>query len=382
MRFVSAVIPLILLAPQVWPQQIRSAGDTPAWKRTLPKANTVLALPGMAARGGVVYVAYRSFDLLRFSDQLQVLAVDLSSGKELQHTTISVPRVHGARASEGFYLSDDGQTLAYVELHDPGLILLLATKDLKEMRRSTVLPFEAKDRRRLFAGFDENGQLSFASTRVDELRFVRMSPVDLKVSTDQTAPGITQQMPEQVVWLPAIKRTWTNTVSTRGDQWREYTESGAATGEQTEYRRTISNGAVVLGTGQLLMFSGNMIAKGTVLSYNNHRTGELNLDCVPRPYGVSGVPGYAGAICTTQRDVLPEAGGDKIVTSEFLLLKTDGPTVAWRHRMNFLAVADGNEADSGFQRGNPLLYRVGSKLLILAPTKKPELAVYEVALPQ
>lgn len=284
--------------------------------------------------------------------------------------------------AEGFFLSADGQTLVYVELHDPGLILLLTTKNLTETRRSTALPFEVQDHRRLFAGFDENGQLSFASTRANELRFVRMSPSDPKVATDQRATGVTQQMPEQIVWLPAIKHTWTNTVSTRGDQWREYMESGVATGEQTEYRRTISNGAVALGAGRLLMFSGNMIAKGTVLSYNDHRTGELNLDCVPRPYGVSSDPAYAGAICTTQRDILPEAGGDKIVTSEFVLLKADGPTVAWRHRMDFLVVADGNGPDDGFQRGNPLLYRTGSKLWIVAPSKASVLKIYEIDAPQ
>jgi hypothetical protein len=106
------------------------------------------------------------------------------------------------------------------------------------------------------------------------------------------------------------------------------------------------------------------------------------LQCAPHPYGTSTDPAYAGAICTTQRDILPEAGGDKIMTSEFLLLKTDGPTVVWRHPMNFLTVADGNEMDTGIQAGNPLLYRAGSKLLIVAPTKSPELAVYEVPLTQ
>jgi hypothetical protein len=50
--------------------------------------------------------------------------------------------------------------------------------------------------------------------------------------------------------------------------------------------------------------------------------------------------------------------------------------------MDFLDVADGNEPDTGVQRGEPLLYRAGSKLLILAPTKKPELAVYEIDAPQ
>lgn len=97
----------------------------------LRNANSTLALPAMVAKDGVLYVAYRSFDLFRFSNQLQVLAYDLDSHKELRHVTISVPKVHGERASDGLALSKDGQTLAYVEAHEPYLVLLLSTKDLR-----------------------------------------------------------------------------------------------------------------------------------------------------------------------------------------------------------------------------------------------------------
>jgi hypothetical protein len=44
----------------------------------LAKANSALALPSMAEHDGVVYVVYRSFDLLRFSNKLQVIAYDLT----------------------------------------------------------------------------------------------------------------------------------------------------------------------------------------------------------------------------------------------------------------------------------------------------------------
>lgn len=54
--------------------------------------------------------------------------------------------------------------------------------------------------------------------------------------------------------------------------------------------------------------------------------------------------------------------------------------VVWRHPMDFLAVADSNEPDTGVQWGAPLLYLAGSKLLIVAPTKHSELAAYELAL--
>ena len=128
----------------------------------LAKANSALSLPSLAEHDGVLYAAYRSFDLLRFSNRLEVVAYDLNTHRELQHVAVPVPKVHGARASEGLYLSDDGQMLAYAELHEPGLILLLNAKTLGEIRRSDALPFTSQDHQRMFAGFDQ-GQLCMAS---------------------------------------------------------------------------------------------------------------------------------------------------------------------------------------------------------------------------
>lgn len=67
-------------------------------KSTIPlgKANSSLAVPEMTERDGVLYVAYRTFDIFRRSDQLRVLAYDLSSHKELRHAMFSVPKVQGA----------------------------------------------------------------------------------------------------------------------------------------------------------------------------------------------------------------------------------------------------------------------------------------------
>jgi hypothetical protein len=171
---------------------------------------------------------------------------------------------------------------------------------------------------------------------------------------------------------------WICAGSTRGVQWQEYSEDGRPTGQASGYRREISNGAVALGEGKLLAFYGNMVAAGSVVSYSGRDAQALKLACLPRPYAYSNDPDYAGAICTTSPDREPEHGGDKILTSEFLLLKTDGPTVAWRHQMDFLTVANGNGPDDGFQRGAPLLYRAGSKLWIVAPSKSPALSVYEI----
>jgi hypothetical protein len=355
----------------------------------LERANSALALPSMAARDGVLYAAYRSFDLLRFSNKLEVAAYDLNTHKELQHVTISVPKVHGARASEGLFLSEDGQTLAYAELHDPGLILLLAAKNLAEIRRADVLPFKPQDHHRMFAGFDHD-QLCMASNFYEfgkpdtaGLHFIRLGMGDLKPVSDTRAIGVSPEASQAIIWLPSTRRTWVNPpTSLASDIWTEYTESGQKTGNVLTHRQGVSNGAVALGDGKLVAFYGNMIAKGAVVSYADHHEEELELPCAAHLYGRGGDPAYVGGLCTTEKDVLPEAWGNKVLSPQFMLIKADGPKIIWHHDMDFLDVADGNEPDTGVQNGAPLLYRIGSKLLILAPTKKPELAVYEIDAPQ
>lgn len=353
----------------------------------LAKADSALALPSLAVHDGVVYAAYRSFDLLRFSNKLEVVAYDLNAHKELQHVTISVPKVHGARASEGLFLSEDGQTLAYAELHEPGLILLLAAKNLAEIRRSTVLPFTPQDHQRMFAGFDGNqlclgsNYFQYGKPEVDGLRFIRLDASDFKTTSDTKVAGVTQDTSTPIVWQPLAKTTWVNR-PTEGDLWEQYTESGEKTGQMLKPQKGLSNGAVALGDGRLVAFFGNMIAKGSVVSYADHQQEELELPCAAHLYGRGSDPAYVGGLCTTEKDVLPEAPGKKILSSQFILIKTDGPKIAWHHDMDFLDVADGNERDTGVQNGAPLLYRADSELLVVAPTKKPELAVYEVALPE
>lgn len=369
----SYLLSLLLLSSSCWGQG--------SYTLPLAKANTALSLPSMTAGGGVLYEAHRSFDMLRFSNQLQVSAFDLSTHKELRHTVVNVPRVHGARAAEGFYLSPDGQTLVYAELHEPNLLLLLSAKDLSEVRRTDALPFTSSDRYRLFGGFDEAGLLSFTSARSGKLRFVRINISDFKIASEVTGPK--QLNAETTVWSPKSRTTWVQLPVPYG-AWQEYREDGTPTEARLDFHfmHGADNGARVLGTGKLLAFYGDFSAQGAVAVYSDGHTAELELTCVPLGYSSGDVPGYAGAICTTRPDREPENGGEKILSSEFLLLKTDGPTIAWRHPMDFVGVADSNEGDTGFQRGNPLLYRDGSKLLIVAPSKAPALTVYEIDAPQ
>lgn len=145
---------------------------------SLPKAQPELAVPTIVARNGIVYAAYRSFDLLRGSEQLQVVAYETASHKELKHTTLNVPKVRGTRASEKLALSADGNMLAYVETGAPSILLLISTKDLSEIRRLAGLPYQEKPDRyeagpSHFDGFDAENNLCFqSSTRINP-RFVR-----------------------------------------------------------------------------------------------------------------------------------------------------------------------------------------------------------------
>jgi hypothetical protein len=365
------LLALLLLTTSCWGQDL--------YTLPLAKANTALSLPVMTAGGGALYEAHRSFDLLRFSNQLQVSAFDLATHKELRHTVVNVPRVHGARAADGFFLSADGQTLVYAEIYEPKVMLVLSAKDLSEIRRTDALPFTTADRHRLFAGFDERGLLSFASERSDMLRFVRINPSDFKIASEVTGPK--QFNAEPIVWWPKSQTTW---VQLPSGAWQEYHEDGSRSEAKLDFHfmHGADNGAMVLGVSKLLAFYGNFSDQGAVAVYSKEHTGELELKCVPHRYSSGHVPEYAGAICTTSPDREPENGGNKILSSEFLLLKADGPTIAWRHSMDFLSVADSNDTDTGRQWGNPLLYRTGSKLLIVAPSKSPALTVYEVALPK
>jgi len=373
MRWASVVA---LLASSLCSGQGQSEYQIP-----LQKLNSSFALPTMAACDGVLYVAYRSFNWLRFSSELQVLACDLASRKQLRHVTLSIPKVHGARAAEGLFLSKDGSTLAYVELYDPQLVLLLSAKDLSEVRRSTALPFTSADQRWTFEGFEDDDLLLFASGKADGLRLIRVNASSLNVFGDARISVPHDDVFGQMIWAPAVRRVWICAGSTRGVQWQEYSEDGHATGPASGYRREINNGAVALGEGKLLAFYGNMVDAGTAVRYNDHHAQELHLPCLPRPYGESNDPDYAGAICTTSPDREPEHGGDKILSSEFLLLKTSGPEVVWSRKMAGLGVANGTGPDDGFQGGDPLIYRSGANLWIVAPTRSRGLAVDELPLP-
>jgi hypothetical protein len=325
----------------------------------------------MTGQDGVVYVAYRSFDRLRQSDQLRVLAFDLNLHKVLKHGTISVPKVHGSRASNGLALSHDGTVLAYVELHEPSLVLLVSANDLSEVRRSNSLPFTSRDYRRQFAGFDGEDHLSFSSINRDKPRFVHISAMDFKPLSDTRASAITKTVFNYVTWNPVAGLFW---LPDGAGNVLQFNEEGHPTGEELKTDvHQLDQGAIALGQGGVTAFY-SMVSRGAVASYADHKSRVLELPCSPRPYGVSNDRAYVGAICITQPDRLPEAGGLRVLTSEFLLIRTDGPQIVWRHTMSALGAGDNDY----FEWASAVIENGGKNITVVVPTKSPELAVYHV----
>jgi hypothetical protein len=249
--------------------------------------------------------------------------------------------------------------------------LVLSTKNLSEVRRSSSVPFTAKDYQRQFAGFDGDGRLSFASINGDKPRFVRVSSSDFKIVSEVRATEIERTAFQYVTWNPVAERFW---VPKGGGEVLQFTESGQATGEVVKPEmHELDQGAISLGETGVVAFYGQ-ISKGAVASYIDQKTQALELPCAPRPYGVSNDHEYVGAICITQPDRLPEAGGMRVMTSEFLLIRVNGPRIDWRQNMNELGAGDNEQ----FEWASPVIEHGEDRVWVVAPTQKPELAVYEV----
>ena len=115
--------------------------------------------------------------------------------------------------------------------------------------------------------------------------------------------------------------------------------------------------------------------------YHDHKAHVLKLPCTLFQYGIGDDPEYAGALCLVTRE--QTGGWDKTESSEFLLLRTDTPSVIWREKT--ISLVDISETDKDehwyYQKGNPVIYRLGNKIYVVAPSKTPELKVYVVPAP-
>ena len=345
------------------------------YKISLVKAQPELSVPTIVAQNGVVYAAYRSFDLLHRSEQLQVAAYDLVSHKQLRHATISVPKVHGTRASEALALSNDGEMLAYVETGAPSLVLLISAKDLSEKRRLGTLPYQEKHDRyeagpSHFYGFDSENNLCFQSSTSTVPRFVRASSSDLRVVSDTEASFLGRKIWTIMNWNTRTKRFWLES-----DE-KQYQEDGKPSGEElSTLIPELNKGAYSLSKGGLLGFYA-MVSRGAVVRYEAHRNQMLELPCSPSPYGISSNGEYAGVVCITQPGGLPEAGGDRVLTSEFLLIKSSGPTIIWREELARLGAGD----QDYYRWSSSSIEADAEKTWVVTPMKSPELAVYEIAI--
>jgi hypothetical protein len=328
-----------------------------------------------------LYVAYRRWDWLGSSKELQVAAYDLSTGKELRRAAMNVPQVHGRRVAEGLYLSEDGEMLAYAEAHKPYLVLLISTKDLSELRRSTTLPLTdaARAPNRIiddvFGGVDSRGLLSFAFNEKEGLRFLRVDPSNLKVVSNVTAERLRQEQSQPIVWSPSAGRTWI--YGWLPNAWKEFTEDGQPVDESFDRVSEEPYGAIALGKEKLMAFSGRF--KGLITVYTDDRPSNLRLPCGPQGYGVSDNPEYVGGLCIKGR--IGPHGRETVLSSEFLLIRTDPLAVLWRQRMELIGLNEWGEQHHTFgQAGTPLIHPSRHEVWIVAPEKSPELSVYRVPL--
>ena len=182
--------------------------------------------------------------------------------------------------------------------------------------------------------------------------------------------------------VSGTKRVWVGS----GEGWREFSEDGRLTGQDFWVSKPPkgpeeSYGAVALGKGRLLAFFGGW-DQGTAISYDDHQMNDLNLPCAPLQFGISNDPEYAGADCFVSHPTRQELWKES--SSEFVLLKTDGPSVIWRQKdISLIDIAEtGKQGHEYYQKGNPLIYRDGKKIYVVAVSKAPELKVYVVPLPE
>ena len=117
---------------------------------------------------------------------------------------------------------------------------------------------------------------------------------------------------------------------------------------------------------------------GTAIIYHDHQQNDLNLPCAPLQFGISNDPEYAGAYCFVSRATRRELW--KETSSEFLLLNTSVPSVIWREKdINLIDIAETDRhGHEYYQKGNPLIYRFGKRIYVVAVSKAPELKVYVV----
>lgn len=195
-------------------------------------------------------------------------------------------------------------------------------------------------------------------------------------SSSVVASHLKQKVFSYMAWNPKTHRFWLPAQDIVGS--REYTEQGDPTGEVLQLQgRQLEQGGIALGQSEAVAFFGQL-AKGTVVSRRNHQDHQIQLPCVPSPVGTNTDSEYVGAICVTHPDTLPESGGDRVSSSELLIIKAEEPTIVWRQKLFLPALTSGTQ----LQQGVPVTVRRNEKMWIVIPGKSSDVPVHEVTLPK
>jgi hypothetical protein len=319
----------------------------------------------MTISDGKLFVAYRTAKRFSKNETLEIASYDLNSYSRVAHATITVPNAPRERAADGLYVVD--HRIYYAELHSPAILLSLSEQDLSELGRLEALPFSPADRELKFVGSDVDSNLAFSAITPDRpgwtaVRLLRIGSKDLRLISNKVVSGPGTRGIQGVLWNARIGRLWVN----HAPPWAEYTEDGTPTKRELNDVHYASRGAQLIDTGDILGFYGNR-EQGVIVRYENGLTARLPFDCSPIPWGMSESGTDVGVMCSRVSTKRIEDGGNKIISSEFVLVGTAVPAIVWRHALPFLDVSEGE--GGGYQRGIPAIAILGTKVLVVVPTK-------------
>ena len=359
---------------------LSAAGADGRHEIQLPGSNIERYLPVMAVDGTKLFIAYRAAKSFGRSDTLEVSCYDLTNYLQISHVTVRIPAVRGTRAAGGLYIV--GRRIFYAELRTPAILVSLSAQDLSEVGRTENLPFEKGDWEIRFVGPDSNGLLAFAEflhggSGDGGVRILRVNPRDLRVVSNKTVPELGKKGIQNILWsVRSGGKLW---IDSDGQRWNEYTEEGQPTNREVFNVHYVTNGAEAIEGGGLLAFYGNK-QEGMLLRQDGQKGGELPLGCSPIPWGISNSGSFAGVMCVKQSTRRFEDGGNRVISSEFLLVRTSVPAIVWRRGLSFLDVDEGWHL--GHQDGVPAIATCGSRVWVITPAQPSRLDVYEVDWPE
>ena len=126
-----------------------------------------------------------------------------------------------------------------------------------------------------------------------------------------------------------------------------------------------TKGAQAIEGGNFLALYGNRV-DGILVRLKNTSLTELPLGCSPIPWG-TGTPDLTGVMCVKQSTKKFEEGGNKVLSTAFLLVRDTTLAPVWR-------LFD----TKGWSSGIPAIASFGSKIWVIAPVEPSSLQIYEI----